>query len=212
MIKAVILDWSGVVSDDWKATFATSNDVLEERGCKRLSEEEFRELYELPWMRFYEKQGIEAEAGEEYKLWEKLFPKHYGKIKAFLFAKKAIEWLKAKGLKVIVFSSHNQKLLEKEIVDYSLEGMVDFVYGSLPDKREKIEQLVSAHRIERKKTLYVGDMVHDIETAKQAGIRSVAVLSGYDSREKLDKARPDFVIKDLGELPALIERLEAKEK
>ena len=30
MIKTIILDWSGVVSDDWIATFKTSNDVLEE--------------------------------------------------------------------------------------------------------------------------------------------------------------------------------------
>ena len=65
MIKAVILDWSGVVSDDWNATFATSNDVLKERGFKPVSEKEFRELYELPWIRFYEKQGISVNPKDE---------------------------------------------------------------------------------------------------------------------------------------------------
>jgi len=207
MIKAVILDWSGVVSNDWPATFATSNDVLEERGHKRLSEEKFRELYELPWMRFYEKQGIPVNAKDERERWGRLFPKNYGKVKVFPFAKKAIEQLKAKAIKVIVFSTHNQKLLDKEIENYGLKGLIGFAYGNIDDKRQKIEGLVKAHKIERQKTLFVGDMVHDVETARQAGIKSVAVLSGYDSKEKLKKAKPDFLLKDLGKLPSLVERI-----
>jgi len=211
MIKAVILDWSGVVSDDWPATFACSNDVLEERGCKRLSEEEFRELYEFPWIRFYEKQGISVNPKDERERWERLFPKHYDKAKAFPSAIKAIEWLSQHGKKTLIFSIHNQKLLEKEVEKYGLKGLIEFALGSIDDKREKIDALVEAHEIERETTLFVGDMVHDIETARQAGIKSVAVLCGYDSKEKLEAAKPDFVLKDLGELPALIEKLEGSE-
>lgn len=210
MVNAVILDWSGVVSDDWQVTFATTNDVLEEMGYKRLPEKRFKKLYELPWMRFYEKQGIEVDVEREYKQWERLFPKHYDKVGAFPFAKQTLQWLKENEKKVLVFSSHSQKLLEKEMKDYGFSGLIDFIDASNEDKREKIDALIERHLIERESTLFVGDMVHDIETAKQAGIKSVAVLSGYDGREKLEKAKPDFIIKDLGELPALIEKIEGE--
>ena len=208
MIETVILDWSGVVSDDLEATFATSNDVLEHWGHSRLTMQKFRELYELPWMRFYEKLGMQVNMEKEYELWEKIFPKHFGKIKSFPCSKKVLQWLKQNGKKVMVFSSHCQKLVEQEIEDYGFQGLIDHVDASNEDKREKIDALLKRHEIETKTTIYVGDMVHDVETAKQAGIRSVAVLCGYDSKEKLEKAGPGFIIKDLGELPGLVEKIE----
>ena len=52
-------------------------------------------------------------------------------------------------------------------------------------------------------------MVHDIETAKLAKVKSIAVLSGYDEKEKLEKAEPDYILQDIGELPALIESLDS---
>jgi len=211
MIKAVILDWNGVVNDDWEATFLTSNEILEEMGHKKISREEFRKVYEMPWRRFYENQGIPVpESEEERARWARLFPKHFDKIKAIPAAIDAIKSLKEKKIKVIIFSALNQGFLDREIEEYGLKSFVDFAYGNIDDKRQKVNALVKAHEIEKEKTLFVGDMVHDVETAKQAGIRSVAVLCGYGSKERLEKAKPDFLLKDLGELPALIEKLEGE--
>ncbi len=212
MIDTVILDWSGVISDDWKATFATSNDVLEEYGHERINMEKFKELYEMPWKRFYKKLGMQVNSLEEYNKWERLFPKHYHYVKAFPFAKKALEWLKEHKKNVLVLSSHNQSLLEKEIIDYGFKDLIDYVDASNEDKREKIDSLLETRKAERKNTLYVGDMVHDVETANGAGVKSVAVLSGYDLKEKLERAKPDFILNDLGELPGLIEKLESDSK
>ena len=46
-------------------------------------------------------------------------------------------------------------------------------------------------------TLFVGDMEHDIETARFGNIRSCAVLTGYDSLKKLQRALPDHVAQDM---------------
>jgi len=208
MIKTVILDWSGVVSDDWLVTFKTANDVLEEYGQPRMSMERFKELYEQPWMRFYKKLKIEVNPNRERQLWGKYFPKNSETLKPFSCAKPALEWLKEKGLKTIVLSSLNQELLEKEVIDYGFQDMIDYVDASNEDKGEKIDALLESHKAEKESTIYVGDMVHDVETANGAGIKSVAVLSGYDKKEKLEKAGADYIIEDLGELPALIEKLE----
>ena len=52
----------------------------------------------------------------------------------------------------------------------------------------------------------VGDTLHDIEAARQAGAISIAVLSGPARREALEP-HADHVIADIGALPALIARL-----
>ncbi len=209
MIKAVILDWSGVLSDDYLAVFETANDVLEARGYPRLSMKKFKQLYEQPWTSFYKKQGIRIDVEDEYKKWERLFPMHYDKVKPFPMTKTVLLWLKRNGKKVLIFSAHNQNLLEKEVADYGLDGLIDDIDASNDDKRKKIEALIATHKIEGESTIYVGDTVHDIETAKQAGVLSVAVLCGYDSKGKLEKAKPDFIIKDVAALPALIEKIES---
>ncbi|MAG22112.1 MAG: hypothetical protein CL943_02295 [Candidatus Diapherotrites archaeon] len=211
MIKAVIFDWSGVLSDDWEATVQTSNDVLEAHGHPRLDRETFRELYELPWMNFYKKLDVKIDMEEEYRLWEKFFPKYYNLLKPFEQAKTVLEQLKEKNVKTMIFSAHNEQLLLEEIENYGFSGLIGSVKASIPDKRDEIEALVSKHEIDRDSTIYVGDMCHDVETARLAGIKSVAVLSGYDSREKLEKENPDYIIEHVGELPALMEQMEAEE-
>ena len=211
MIETVIFDWSGVLSDDWEATFVVSNEVLKHWGHERLSREKFKELYELPWMNFYKKLRVTVDEEKEYKLWEKIFPNHMHLIKPFSDAKEVLSKLKSSGKKVVVFSAHNQNLLEREIEDYGFSDLIDSVDASNSDKRAKVEQLVLANEIEKEDCIYVGDMCHDVETARLAGIKSVAVLSGYDSREKLECEKPNYIIEGVGELPALIEEIEVEE-
>jgi len=53
-------------------------------------------------------------------------------------------------------------------------------------------------------TICVGDMTHDIDMSRKAGIKIVAVSYGYQSKEKLLEKNPDFLIEDLRELKNII--------
>ena len=58
--------------------------------------------------------------------------------------------------------------------------------------------LISAtHDLRPEETAFVGDMEHDVETAKSVDVLSVAVLTGYDSREALSAVEPDVMANDL---------------
>jgi phosphoglycolate phosphatase-like HAD superfamily hydrolase len=72
------------------------------------------------------------------------------------------------------------------------------------DKREKIREIVSTHALDPRETMFVGDMVHDIETARHGGILDVAVLTGFDPIEKLLPARPTVIARDLAALQKLL--------
>ena len=54
-------------------------------------------------------------------------------------------------------------------------------------------------------TAFIGDMVHDVETARHGGVMAIATLTGFDSCEKLSHAHPDVIVRDLGELQKLLE-------
>jgi len=50
----------------------------------------------------------------------------------------------------------------------------------------------------------VGDSVNDIKAAKMAGIKSIAVLTGNLPKKEILNAKPDYVIKDISELPKIL--------
>ena len=49
-------------------------------------------------------------------------------------------------------------------------------------------------------TLFIGDMEHDIETAKHGGVHSCAVLTGYNTLEQLRAAQPDLIVEHLARI------------
>ncbi len=53
--------------------------------------------------------------------------------------------------------------------------------------------------------IVVGDSVVDIRAGKNAGIRTVAVLSGIFGLKELKKEKPDLILKNIGKLPRFLE-------
>ena len=74
------------------------------------------------------------------------------------------------------------------------------------DKREKIHEILTENQLDPAETLFVGDMQHDIETARHGGVHSCAVLTGYNTLTQLRTAKPDLIVEHLGELRLVLEQ------
>jgi ADP-ribose pyrophosphatase YjhB (NUDIX family) len=79
-------------------------------------------------------------------------------------------------------------------------------YLNVWDKREKIHEILEENSLAAPETLFVGDMQHDIETARHGGIHSCAVLTGYNTLEQLRAANPDLIVEHLGELRDILQQ------
>lgn len=66
--------------------------------------------------------------------------------------------------------------------------------GTLFGKGRLIVRCLQRHQFDPARTIYVGDEVRDLEAARFAGIRSVAVTWGFNTRETLAAAAPDWVV------------------
>jgi ADP-ribose pyrophosphatase YjhB (NUDIX family) len=85
-------------------------------------------------------------------------------------------------------------------------AFLDRPYLGVWDKRKKIHDILAENDLAPHETVFIGDMQHDIETARHGGIGSCAVLTGYNSVEQLRAAQPDLIVEHLGELRRLLER------
>jgi phosphoglycolate phosphatase-like HAD superfamily hydrolase len=53
--------------------------------------------------------------------------------------------------------------------------------------------------------IVVGDSVADVRAGKNAGAKTVAVLSGIFSRKELEKEKPDLILENVNQLPDFLE-------
>jgi phosphoglycolate phosphatase len=79
------------------------------------------------------------------------------------------------------------------------------IYAGVRDKTKRISGILEEHRLEPARTVMIGDMRHDVHAAQAAGIRSIAVLTGYEFPEVIAESRPDITVGDLSHVAALLD-------
>lgn len=203
LVKNVIFDWSGTLSDDIMQVYGATMAVFEKMGARRISLEEYRREFELPYMDFYRKYIPNADKETQDRLYLDAI-RSAGEPKPFPGARETLEALHAVGCRMALLSSHPQEKIDKEVRDYGFSGFFVQVDGGVYDKRDAINGIMLRCGFDRKETAYVGDMTHDVEAGKKAGITTVAVTWGYQPREKLAGSGPDFISEDFGRLEKIL--------
>lgn len=95
--------------------------------------------------------------------------------------------------------SNKADALTKKVVQEKLPNLFKQVKGMTTEALKKpnpemVLKMCQDLKLDPKKTFYVGDTAVDIETAKNAGMISVALTWGFRSKESLEKLNPDFII------------------
>ena len=205
MSKNIILDWSGTVVDDLKPVLEATNAVFRHFGRPELSLDAFRREFRLPFSGFYAEYIPEATLEGLDELYERFFLGLQDKVDLLSGAGEFLEFCRRTKRRVFLLSTIKESHYEAQAKRLGLLGYFERVYVEIMDKREKICEVLEVNGLEAGETLFVGDMVHDIETARFAGVMGVATLTGFDPLEKLAGARPDLIVRDLFQLQRLLE-------
>lgn len=65
---------------------------------------------------------------------------------------------------------------------------------------EAVIEMMAAVGAERNETVLIGDSAIDVETGKNAGVKTIAVTYGFGTLEEIQSAGPDVILNDLSEL------------
>lgn len=202
-IKNIIFDWSGTLSDDFTPVYHASMLVFKKLGREPISMEEYRREFILPYMLFWNKYFPELTKEEENKLYIEAIHQVEEPI-LYDGVKKELERLKLLGIDMIVISSHPHGKLLKEARNYGIQSFFQEINGGVYDKTKTILSILQRNNFEPKQTMYVGDMTHDIDAGKKAGVVTVALGWGYQSEEILRSFSPDHYIKNISNLHQLL--------
>jgi phosphoglycolate phosphatase len=196
-VRAIIFDWSGVISDDFGAVYETNSRILRRLGVKSVTRDEFREKFDPTYIDFFRTIGVLADEKTIGKMFDEEFKRAAKRPHIFPFAKGTLLWIKKKGIKAAILSAHPERFLRAEMEEYGLSGYFSVVVGSASDKSQHIGEVIRKLGVPKEEIVYAGDMTHDIDTGKKAGVITAAVLSGYHSREKLEALGPQIIMNDI---------------
>lgn len=206
VIRNVIFDWSGTLVDDLPAVWEASNHVLRQAGVKEMSLEEFRAEFSLPFTRFYHRH-VPHVALSQLEVWfHAAFRGVQDSVVPLPHGREFLEFCRRRGLRMFLLSTVHPDHFAVQVRTTGFGEFFEHPYVGIWDKREKIHDILLTHGLDPRETVFVGDMQHDIETARHGGVHSCAVLTGYNRLGQLREARPDLIVEHLGEFERVLER------
>lgn len=205
MIRNVILDWSGTLVDDLDLVVRATNAVLTTYGSLPISKDEFRREFELPLKNFYERLLPTIPLPEIDRVYHEFYGRHGESVVLMPNADDFLRLCRSSRRRLFLLSTMHPGHFEAQAGRFGIRPWFEGVYLDVADKTAQILDLLRTHRLAPPETLFIGDLVHDVDAAKAAGVVSAAVLTGFDPVEKLAPARPDLLLRDLGMLLRLWE-------
>jgi len=125
-----------------------------------------------------------------------------------------LSWLSDRGFGVAIATSRavENEEMKKSLTFYGIENYVNVVvtaHGAVPRKPapDQLLEVLRIFNLPSRSCIYVGDSIVDVRAGKAAGIQTVAVASGVEKREVLEKETPDHIIDELPELIRIIESM-----
>ncbi len=145
--------------------------------------------------------------GKLYETWDEVM--------LYEAAVETLELLTEKGYQLAVVTSANTKgsvdFVQKRGIDHHFDAISGMSEGVKPKPApDLVLRALEQIGCEPDAALMVGDLPADVQAAHAAGVRCVAITHGFGSREDLQDIGADYIIDSLMELPAVIDKIEAK--
>jgi phosphoglycolate phosphatase-like HAD superfamily hydrolase/ADP-ribose pyrophosphatase YjhB (NUDIX family) len=206
VIRNIIFDWSGTLVDDLPAVWQATNHVLRQAGVAEMSLEQFRAEFSLPFRKFYDRFTPDVPLKQLEAWFHGCFREVQASVVELPHAREFLEFCRAQQVRAFVLSTVKHEHFVTQTARNRFHEYFERAYLEIWDKREKIRDLLKDHGLRPQETLFIGDMEHDIETARHGGVYSCAVLTGYNSAAQLRASRPDLIVAHLGELREILTR------
>lgn len=212
-LEACIFDLDGTLVDSYTAITASVNFVRAAHGLLPLPEPEVRKAVGRGAAYLIEHTVPGADLETDLARYRAHHPSVIRPGTHVLpHAREALQALKGFGIKIGICSNKPIAFTKQLLEDFDLSRFAVAVVGPEDAARPKpapdmLQVALRRLNVDAAHALYVGDMTVDIETARAAGVAVCVVPTGSNDRSTLAAAGPDRLLRDLGDLPNLVQTL-----
>jgi phosphoglycolate phosphatase len=217
MFDYILLDLDGTLTNPAEGIGKSINYALEKMGKPLIPDEMIPKFIGPPLRDGYmQNLGFTAEEAEQainfYR--ERYIPTGLYENVLIDGAVELIQRLRAAGKTIALATSKPEDMAITLLKHFELFDYFDFISGAALNAAGRHSKTdIIAHALAHSsvntpeklaKTVMVGDRFHDIEGAKNTGIKSIAVLSGFGSREEFEAHKADYIAVGLLDACSLI--------
>ena len=189
--KNIIWDWNGTILNDAPVAFEATNILLERYGYPTITLEYYRDNVVTPILNFYSKifdlnrNDMEILDDE----WGVLYNHLSDKIKLHSDIEEMLSAFANNNLNQIILSAFKTNEITKYARKFSIENYFDDILGTqnivMESKTIRGRRYMQKHGFAPKQTLYIGDTVHDYNTARDLGVDCILFSGGQQSPKLL---------------------------
>lgn len=192
--RHIIWDWNGTLMNDAELCVLIMNNILSKRTMAPISLEDYRDWFDFPLMKYYQRLGFD----EERDTFEKISYEFIEQYEVYCLecelhksTKPILEKLKKRGMSHSILSAYRQEPLNKIVAYYRIASYFieligqDNIYAE--GKIEKGKAWMERLHFHPGEVLLVGDTVHDFEVAESIGVDCLLISHGHHSLDKLKR-------------------------
>ena len=208
-IQAVLFDWDGTLLDSYDADSAAYLAMFRAMGIP-WGLDELTLHYSPNWYNVYRAAKLPRNRWDDAnRAWRAQYANHNPKLVAG--ARRVLARIARHHRMGLVTSGDRDRVL-RQLRKFRLTRLfaARVCAGDTRQKKPHPAPLRLALRQMRLKPavcIYVGDSPHDLEMARRAGVRAIAVLGRFPTEKSLRAARPDLLLGSIAELPEALEAL-----
>jgi pyrophosphatase PpaX len=208
-ILGVLFDWDGTLLNSYEADTAAYLAMFRKMGIP-WGIEELERHYSPNWYRVYRAAKLPRSKWDDAdRAWREQYANHRPKLLAG--ARRVLARLRTRHELGLVTSGDRERVA-RQLREFRLtEVFAARVCGgdTIRNKPhpEPLRLALRHMELEAQDCLYVGDAPEDLEMARRAGVRAIAVLGPFSTEKRLRAAKPEFLLESLEQLPDALERL-----
>jgi phosphoglycolate phosphatase len=209
-LQGVLFDWDGTLIDSYGADSSAYLAMFREMGIP-WGLEELAQHYSPNWYRVYRAAKLpRARWDDADRAWRTQYAKHSPRL--ISGARRVLERL-GRVHHLGLVTSGDRDRVTRQLRAFRLTRMFGtrVCSGDTTQKKPHPAPLhLALQQLSLKPSacVYVGDSPEDLEMAKRAGVRAIAVLGPFPTEKRLRAARPDFLLESIRELPEILTALE----
>jgi phosphoglycolate phosphatase len=212
MIKSVIFDLDGTLVNAYPAVSRSVNYTLNALGFASRSDAEIKRS--VGWgdrqlMAHFVGERLADRAIVIYRPNHIKALKSKGGVKLLPGALSVLKFLKGQGYKLAIASNRPTKFTRIILKELGVLAFFNVVLCADKADRPKpypdiLWAIAKRLNLKKEEVLYVGDMTIDVNCAKRAGVRVVAVATGSSSKKELKELKPWRIISKINQLKAIM--------
>ena len=202
----ILFDFDGTIANTLESIIDIMNKLSDEFGFKKIQSNDIESLRDKRPLEILKSLGISL-----FKLpfvirkARKEINSHIASLSPSVDLLPTLKYFKKQNFQIGIVTTNTEENVRQFLHANNLD-FFDLFYTTKKvfGKDKTITKIIKDMKLEKSCVFFIGDEVRDIEAGKKAGVKTIGVSWGYNTRDALDREKPDFLIDSPMELEKII--------